>query len=432
MQVDLRYGHGLISLQIPERNVAQVIRPWQDDSDSDNETFLHQAMASGHFERFLDEIAGKRLCVLLDDGTRDDVFEDMFDKFFAVLRASSFVRFLISTGTHNPDTPQNDRIIARIEEAVRRTGIGQFAIHAHDCDRDNFANAGATSRGTDIICSTMIDDADVFLVLSDVKVHYFAGYSNPVKNFVPGICAFRTAEQNHSLALNENSTFGIHPWHSDSSRRDNPLAADQFEGMKLIVKNRPVYAITAITTSRQIRWAGFGPIEAVSREAFDIVDQRNTHTVESVGRLIVSPGGMPNDTDLYIAQRALELTKNAVTDGGEILFLAACPNGIGEEKTMENFYNCLTLPLDEILKSIEGEYKLYSHKPYKFAQMIRRLRRIWVHSQIPDHLLETAHLFPAQEPQTVVDNWLAEQPDGQIIIVDGANKIALYGGGPSS
>ncbi len=135
---------------------------------------------------------------------------------------------------------------------------------------------------------------------------------------------------------------------------------------------------------------------------------------------------MPNDIDLYIAQRALELTKSAVTDGGEILFLAACPNGLGEAKTMENFYHRLTLPIDEIFNSIESEYKLYSHKPYKFAQLIRRLRRINIYSQIPDDLIRPAHLFPAHEPQAVVDEWLTEQPDAKITIVDGANKIALY------
>jgi nickel-dependent lactate racemase len=196
--------------------------------------------------------------------------------------------------------------------------------------------------------------------------------------------------------------------------------------MRLIVKDRPVFALITITAGGQIRWARFGPIKSVSAEAFTTVDQRNTHTVAPVGRLIVSPGGLPNDIDLYIAQRALELTKSAVTDGGEILFLAACPGGVGEKKTLENFYHRLTAPIEEILKSIEHQYKLYSHKPYKFAQMIRRLRRIWVHSQMPDDLLTAAHLHPARDPQTVVDGWLAERPDAKIMVVDGANKIALY------
>ena len=426
MKVDIHYGDSIVSLQIPEANISHIIKPWQNEEEADNRAILQQAMTGPQVEDFRETIAGRRLCVLLDDGTRDEPFGDIFEQLFATLRTSSLVRFLICTGTHEPATPQNDRITAQIEKAAAKARFDNFKIHAHDCEHAEFAEAGATSRGTEIICNDLADDADVFLVLSDVKVHYFAGYSNPIKNFVPGICAFRTAEQNHSLALDDKSTFGVHPWQPDGNRRNNPLASDQLEGMQLIVKERPVFTLVTITTSGQIRWARFGPIKPVSAEAFAIVDQRNTHTVNPAGRLIVSPGGMPNDIDLYIAQRALELTKSAVTDGGEILFLAACPNGVGEAKTMENFYHRLTTPIDEIFNSIESEYKLYSHKPYKFAQMIRRLRRIRMYSQIPDDLVRAAHLHPAHEPQAVVDDWLTEQPDARITIVDGANKIALY------
>ncbi len=426
MKIDLHYGNGTVSLEVPEANVAHIIRPWQDDKETDNRVILRRAMAASVVEDFQKAITGRCLCVLLDDGTRDEPFEDIFEQLFTALRTCSFVRFLICTGTHEPETPQNNRITAQIEKAATKAGIGNYEIQAHDCEHAEFTEAGVTSHGTEIIYSALVNNADVFLVLSDIKVHYFAGYSNPIKNFVPGICAFRTAEQNHSLALDDKSTFGVHPWHPDSNRRNNPLACDQLEGMQLIIKERAVFTLATITTSGQIRWVKFGPVESVAAEAFAIVDQRNTHTVSPAGRLIVSPGGMPNDIDLYIAQRALELTKSAVTDDGEVLFLAASPNGVGEAKTMENFYHRLTMPIDEIFNSIESEYKLYSHKPYKFARLIRRLRRIHVYSQIPDDIVRAAHLCPAHEPQAVIDNWLTEQPDTKITIVDGANKIALY------
>lgn len=426
MKVELHYGKALCSLQIPQANIGQIIRPWQDEDKADNLTLLRQIMANKEVENFRDEIAGRRLCVLMDDGTRDEPFDDIFGELFSLLRRSSLVRFLICTGTHNAETQENNRIIEQIEKAAKKTCIDNLEIHAHDCEHDRFVKAGRTPHGTEIMFNILADDAEVFLVLSDMKVHYFAGYSNPIKNFVPGICAYETAEQNHSLALDEKSTFGIHPWHKDKSRRGNPLAEDQLEGMRLIIKDRPVYALSTITTSGKIHWAQFGPVDRVSSEAFTIIDTRNTHTVTPVGRIVVSPGGLPNDITLYIAQRALELTKSAVTEGGEILFLAACPNGVGEKLTMENFYSRLTAPIDEILKSIESEYKLYSHKPYKFARLIQRLRRIWICSQINDALIKAAHLHPTHEPQAVVDNWLAEQPDVKITVVDGANKIALY------
>jgi len=426
MKVDLHYGKALCSLQIPQANIEQIIRPWQQEEKADNLTLLSQVMANKDVENFQDEIAGRRLCVLMDDGTRDEPFDDIFGQLFSLLRRSSLVRFLICTGTHNPETQENNRIIEQIEKAARKTGIDNFEIHAHDCEHDRFVKAGRTPRGTEIMFNILADDAEVFLVLSDMKVHYFAGYSNPIKNFVPGICAYETAEQNHRMALDEKSTFGVHPWHRDRSRRSNPLAADQLEGMRLIVKDRLVFALATIATSGNIHWAQFGLADTVSSETFTIIDMRNTHTVTPVGRLVVSPGGLPNDITLYNAQRALELTKSAVTDGGEILFLAACPNGIGEKQTIANFYNRLTEPIDETLKSIESEYKLYSHKPYKFARLIQRLRRIWMYSQINDDLIKAAHLHPTHEPQTVVDKWLADQPDVKITVVDGANRIALY------
>jgi len=426
MKVGLHYGSGILSLEIPQSNIAEIIRPWQHEKPVDNTAILQRALTEQQTQNFQERIEGKCLCVLVDDGTRDEPFGDIFGQVFGILRPSRHVRFLICTGTHEPDTPENGTIKGQVKEAAKKVGIEHFSMHAHDCEREGLRTAGRTSHGTEILFNALADDADLFLVLSDIKVHYFAGYSNPVKNFVPGICGYETAEQNHSLALDERSTFGVHPWHKNSDRRDNPLAEDQLEVMHMIVRDRPVYALVTISTSARISWAGFGPVDEVSGEAFSVVDDRNTHTVKPVSRLVVSPGGLPNDTSLYIAQRALELTKNAVVNGGEILFLASCPAGIGEARTIENFYNRLTAPVGDILKSIESGYRLYNHKPYKFAQLILRLRRIWMHSDMPDNVVEAAHLYPIGRPQTIIDNWLAEEPDVRITVVDGANKIALY------
>ncbi|UCE47755.1 MAG: DUF2088 domain-containing protein, partial [Phycisphaerales bacterium] len=377
-------------------------------------------------EKFRDRITDKYLCVLVDDGTRDEPSNDIFGQVFYMFRTSSKVRFLVCTGTHNPQSPENDRITEQIAKAAKQACIRHFEVHIHDCERDTFKKAGQTSYGTEVFFNALVADADVFVVLSDVKVHYFAGYSNPVKNFVPGICSYETTEQNHCLALDERATFGVHPWHRDRNRTDNPVARDQLEGMQLIVENRPVYALVTISKSGRLHWARFGPVDRVSSEAFSMTDQQNTHMIVPTDRLIVSPGGLPNDISLYIAQRALELTKSAVADGGEILFLAECPDGIGDERTLGGFYDRLTAPIDEILRSTKSKYVLYSHKPYKFARLIQRLRRIWICSEIPNKLIEVAHLHPTREPQAVVDDWLTEQPGAKITVVDGANRLALY------
>lgn len=427
MNVDLHYGAGVVSLRVPDRNVQEIIRPWQGEQTQDAAAGLRETMAGGA-GAFGTEVAGKRVCVLVDDGSRDEPLVAVLPDLCGVLRGAASVQFLICTGTHTADTPKNREIRREIEKAGRDAGLHLTRVHAHDCQADPMTDVGRTARGTQVLVNAFADEADVFLVVADVKVHYFAGYSNPVKNFVPGISAFRTVEQNHSLALLEESTHGLHPWHPDPRRRDNPLADDQVQGMELIARGRPIYTLAMISAAARLIWARFGPIRETSAEAFRVTDERNIRTVAPVARLIVAPGGLANDEDLYTAQRALELTRAAVTDGGEVLFLAACPNGVGEPQTLANFYNRLTAPLAEVIRSIQQDYVLYSHKPYKFAVLIQRLRRIWMHSQIPDNLIEAAHLHPAHDPQAVVDAWLTEQPDARIIFVDGANKVALVQG----
>ncbi len=431
MKIDLHYGKGIICLEIPRGNIANFILPGNYETKTDNKSFIERALRKDVTAELSALADGKRICVLVADGTREMPTAEILPALLNRLRGALSVQFLVCTGTHNAQTPENALVAKGIKAACKSAGPGQFEIHIHNCQEDELVNAGTTSLGTEIKFNALAKDADIFVVLSDIKSHYFAGYSNPVKNFVPGICGFLTAEKNHGLALDERSTFGIHPWHWDEKRQGNPLACDQVEGMKLITSNRKVYAIETITASGQIQWAGFGPAETISGEAFARADELNSFTLRPTDRLIVSPGGLPNDIDLYIAQRALELTKAGVNDDGEVLFLAACTKGIGEEHTMENFYNSLTRDIDEILASAKNEYKLFSHKPYKFAQMIQRLRRIWVHSEIDSVLIEAAHLYPAEDPQRIVDDWLSEDVNTRITIVDGGNKVALYAELPS-
>ena len=112
MKVELHYGKGRISLEIPEANIEQIIRPWRQETTTNNVLVLQQALTGKEFNDFQNIAAGKHLCVLVDDGTRDVPFYDILEKLFIALRKSSQVRFLICTGTHEPETRENKRITA--------------------------------------------------------------------------------------------------------------------------------------------------------------------------------------------------------------------------------------------------------------------------------------------------------------------------------
>ena len=425
MEIPLHYGDGQIILDIPEENIADIIRPrYSDVAGQSNAGILKEAIdrsASIFTENIKDRVLG----ILLPDGTRDFPLDNILPQVFPLLVDAQKVIFFICTGTHNADTPENRTIVEKLRAQAQRVAITDYEIVAHDCRQADFISGGSTRRGTEILYNGHLQEPAVFLVLSDVKPHYFGGYSNPVKNFVPGLCAFKTTEQNHSWTMNDGSRAGAHPWHPDIGARDNPLAQDQFEAMTVIVGDRPVWAVVTLSTDSCVRWADFGLAQDVTGQAFEKIDAGDCFAVEPVRKMIVSPGGLPNDVDLYIAQRALELTAQVVADGGEILFLSACPNGVGSLRTKEQFYDKLIRPLEEIGVSDQKDYQLFSHKPWRFARLIRRLNRLWLYSQIQSSEIEKMHMATCLDPQIVVDEWIAQGWQEKIIIVDGASKVLL-------
>jgi nickel-dependent lactate racemase len=428
MRLELHYGKDILPLEIPEKNILAYRRPnsLASDSNTGNNKILLDAINEFGILRLSPIFAGRQVGVIIEDATRSTPHAELLAVMLPFLRGSRFVQFLIATGSHEPDTAGNRKIIDGIHAMIADFDFPEYEIHASDCEKDEFIDAGVTSRGTPVRVNERSARCEVFLVISDMKNHYFAGYSNPLKNFLPGICSFETIKRNHSLTLDERSTFGLHPLHPDHQRRNAPLAYDLWEGVQMILRRRPVLALAVISYQNQLQWAKIGALTETVSAGIQKVDELTSFTLPKADCMIVSPGGYPDDESLYTAQRALELTKNVINEGGEVLFLSHCENGIGPQKTMAHFYDLLAKPIPEVLKSIEAEYELYSHKAYKFARMIQQLRAIHVHSSLPDEAIEKIHLTPCRDPQALVNRWLAKNPSVKINIFDGANKLAIY------
>jgi nickel-dependent lactate racemase len=228
------------------------------------------------------------------------------------------------------------------------------------------------------------------------------------------------------MALDPNSTFGRHPFHPDASRRNNPLADDMREGMKIISANAVVFVLAVITDAGRLVWTQAGQPEPVTARGIEVLDKGSSFTLQPTTRIVVSPGGYPQDKSLYHAQRAIELTKNAVAKGGEILFLAECRDGVAPESAIENFYKKLNAPLDDVLATIKKKYHLYEHKAYKFADLLKQVSSVKMYTDLDRETVAGAHLEKVGDPQQVIDDWIAQDDDVRILILDKGNKIAVY------
>jgi len=411
---------------IPDKNLSGIITPKQLESKSDIEKELQRVLDNPHGPLLSELSKSKSVCVLVEDHTRDEPHWELLSAVIPQLIHANNVQFIITTGSHEVNNPGNQEIVEMIHRAADEVRLSHYDVIIHDCFTENLVELGKTSRGTPVIVNQAAVGHDVYVSLSDMKAHYFAGYSNVMKNFLPGVCGFASIEANHAMALNPRSTFGVHPFHPDMSRKDNPLADDMREAMEIITKDAKIFLLAIVSDGKKLAWADAGQIEPVTAGGIEVLDETASFTVVPHKRIIVSPGGYPQDKSLYHAQRAIELTKNAVSDRGQILFLAECRDGVAPEKAIENFYNKLALPLDDVIASISGTYHLYEHKAFKFAELLKRVSRVRMYTSLDKKTVEAVHLEKVENPQAVIDEWIAEDPEVKILVLDKGNKIAVY------
>jgi nickel-dependent lactate racemase len=428
LDVYVTYGDRKVKLKIPDKNLAGFIEPKTTKVSTDVQSGIKRVLDNPHGPLLSDISKSKSVCVLVEDHTRDAPHWEMVSAVTPRLKDANRVQFVITTGSHEVNHPGNLEIVDMIKRAADDAKLANYEVLIHDCQSQNMVELGKTKRGTPVIVNAAAVGHDVYVSLSDMKAHYFAGYSNVVKNFLPGVCGFKTIEANHSLALDPRSTFGVHPFHPDAARHDNPLADDMREAMEMITRKARVFLVAIVTSSGRLVWADAGNPKPVTTRGMELLDETSSFTVTPQARIIVSPGGYPQDKSLYHAQRAIELTKNAVADGGQILCIAECRDGVAPESAIENFYDKLTAPLDDVIRSISGEYHLYEHKAYKFAELLKRVSQVRLYSKLEQEKVEAAHLEFVKDPQMVIDEWIKEDPNVKILVLDKGNKIAIYAG----
>jgi len=416
----MKCGDGVLRFDVPDDRIGAVIRA--DRGPASGEP------AEPDLSIARDDCAGRDVLVLLPDGTRDQPHRDGYAALGPLLREARSVRVLIATGTHKADTPDDRRIISELDKASKEIGAPLAEIRAHHCHATEWLDLGRTNAGNRVRLNPLVGEADAILVVSDMKPHYFAGYSNAIKFLLPGVAAFECIEFNHAFALDRLAAACRHPLHPDAARRRNPVADDQLDAARLVTERTPVYALA--TVGGGAPWATFGPLEDAVAAGIRAVDRRLVRSVARRYRYaVVSCGGYPNDETLYIAHRSLELTKEAVADGGEILWLAECRNGIASsERAVRSFFTPLRAGAAAYVGRVRRKYVMFAHKAVKFVELMARVRELRVFSRLGPGTFPIGNMTACDGPVAQVAAWAREGED--ILFVDDANTLALTFRGP--
>ena len=222
---------------------------------------------------------------------------------------------------------------------------------------------GTTRNGTPILLNRAAVEADRVVILGSVEPHYFAGFTGGRKAFLPGVAGYATIEANHKLALD--------PRAAALELADNPVSQDMEDALAFVPKK--VFALMAVLDKGQ----GLSAITAGDlRLSFEaaVAKAKGIFAVAIPERadIVISVAKPPMDIDLYQSQKAIENGSLAVREGGCLILVSSCRDGVGDEAYMR-LLSSERRP-EAVLGRIKEGYRLGYHKAGKIAQAAMRSR----------------------------------------------------------
>ncbi len=285
--------------------------------------------------------------------------------------------FIIATGTHSK--PTQDQLEHIFEELLPRL---QPRLSAHDCmDTNSLRQIGQDLFGQPVFVNSAVYDHDIVISINSVEPHYFAGYTGGRKSFIPGLADFNTIERNHNMASSLNA--------QPLRLTGNPVAEHLSSMMDLLPEDTCIGIQIVCDSENRIASIHCGPV----RMAFDraVRDARSMYAFQAGKQydLLIAEILPPLDLSLYQAQKALENTQSVVCDGGRLILLTACREGIGSR----HFYEMAT-DWDRVTNTHKsGKSAFGSHKLSRVVRHTERIE-ICVVSELDDNSIRQVFLEP--------------------------------------
>ncbi len=409
MRVGIPYGMREKQwLEVPDTNFAGLIYPNEVKAEEEARVIaqaVDNPIDSVSLNKFLE--GGKNVVFILNDGTRPTptckVLEALSQR--VDLKSASF---LIATGAHRAPTEEEYRFILGNRYSDLRP-----LCHAHDAKKDKMAFLGRSKNGTEMYINEKAVSADRLVIITSVEPHYFAGYTGGRKSFLPGVAAYRTVEQNHRLAMKPEAQALI--------LDGNPVHEDMIDALK-VVNEKPIFAIQLVLDRHQkVYKVAAGDLYKSLDQAVKWANEVFSVKIESKAEVVVSVAPYPMDVDLYQSQKALDNGKWALKEGGTIIMVSKCREGIGHDTFLQQLSSSKDPKV--VLENLAKEYKLGFHKAAKMAE-IAVWAKIAAVTDLDPEILEKANIKPYSSVQDAVDAALAENKQAKVaVLMDGSITV---------
>ncbi len=335
-EIELGYGRGAVSFDYDEERFA-LLAPSVDAaqrplSDAELGALIDDPIDAQPLEEIISP--GERILVVVSDATRATASAQVINllarRLIALGVAPADLRIIFATGIHRPVTAQekNELLTPFITQRLRTLD--------HDAaDAAQHVDLGTTERGTPIEVNRALVEHDHVILTGGISFHYFAGFTGGRKSVCPGLASARTIAATHLHAL--DNVRGGRRAGVGAGRLDGNAVHEECE--RAAAEVAPSFLLNTVVDERGRAVSLYaGDWRAAHRRA--CAEYAADHTLKIAEQrplVVVSCGGAPYDIDMIQAHKALDMAAHACADGGDIILLAACPDGAGRASFLQWF-----------------------------------------------------------------------------------------------
>ena len=334
-QIELRYGRRSLNFALDENRFWLLDREAPNQSplsDADIGEALDSPIESPPLEEILSP--GESVLIVVCDGTRAtasaQVVNVLVRRIIQNGIAPTDIAIIFATGIHRPVTPDEKK------ELLTPFIVQRIKTIDHDpYDSIGLIALGTTPRGTAVEVNRALKDFSQVIITGGIGFHYFAGFTGARKSICPGLASAQTIQATHMLALDFER--GARRAGVGTGILDGNAVHEECERAADMVK--PSFSVSSVVDERgRAVWVYAGHWSAAHRAG--CIEYLANHSI-TIGPkrdlAIVSCGGSPYDINLIQAHKALDMAAYACKDGGTIILLAECREGLGSPDFLKWF-----------------------------------------------------------------------------------------------
>lgn len=418
-RIELGYGRGTISLDYDEARFRVLTPPGIDEvplSDGQIGAALDAPINSPPLEELVDP--DSTVLLVVSDSTRASASSQIVHLLVRRLVAASVhpsnIRTIFATGIHRAVTEHEKRELLTpfIVQRIRTLDHNAYS-------RDDLVSLGVTSRGTPIELNRALTDHSNVILTGSIGFHYFAGFTGGRKSICPGLASARTIEATHMLAMDFEK--GGRRNGVGTGLLDGNAVNEECEEIAGVIS--PSFLVNTIVNEQGNAIGVYaGDWRTAHRKGCS--DYLASHSFELPAPkkvVIASCGGFPWDINMIQAHKALDAAAQACSEGGTIILLAQCSDGLGRPDFLKWFDSKSSRELEERLRS---GYEVNGQTAWSLLLKAESFR-IFLVSDLPAHEVEKMRMIPVQTLDEALRH-ISTESQG-LIMPRGAAYLPLLG-----